>query len=131
MVGHTEHLASDNVAERLPTGWRPESDDRYLGPQGARNEVLLVLNEVSLDLPDKGRYHGWSYNLDVTPVGTEALRMYNGAFKDAQAGASLEALAEVPEVALDALPDLFTTRGLRISWFKGQEGREVYLPQQL
>lgn len=56
MVGHTEHMASDNVAERLPTGWRPESDDRYLGPEGARNEVLLVLNEVSLDLPDKGRY---------------------------------------------------------------------------
>lgn len=116
-------MTTRDLPERLPQGWRHQAENRYLGPGTGRNEVLLVLNY-------KERFDGWSYNLDVTPRAGKSTRMYNGAFKGAQADAFVRALAGVPEVALGELPALFTEQGLRIAWFRGQQGSEFYEPEQ-
>ena len=106
----------------LPTGWRHDTEHRYLGPAGERNEVLLILNHDD-------ELGVWSYNLDARQDGEE-LREYNGAFKDARADAFVTALADVPSIPLDALPRLFTAQGLRISWFRGQQAHEIFLPEE-
>lgn len=104
----------DRLLDGLPKGWEREDDEHLVGPSSCRFRTKVLAARQ----PDSEQ---WLCHLDVTPKKGKVPAKFICAFSTPAEPAFLGALGALGDFdgEVDEIPEIFTSRGLRITWRRG------------